>query len=375
MATGELGMEQNLSFRVEPRQALSGDRRMEERKTKVAERRMREGDEALKRWEVMVGMGVEKLAMGAIERQVQPEVEEVMGTMRWLAVNAPDRFKGWMNELGLDDREIAVVQGVVEAMGDRDRLSDAAWELKEAMRGDLGTLEGGEALSKLLSAVRLSNQSTDNSEQEWGDVYDEGEGRTAAGGAPLNEPPKEGKDKGKLAIDKKTRTIVLRRKLLMTLLMVGMIGICGRLGLLQLAARGWGEATGVLTKEGAEEVAVEKRFIPVMGEKLAAEALVERMFWEEVEEDPEHRVIEVFLRTYGTATPDVRAARGESMLEELGRQGLLQEEGGVVSIDEEGLRDRLIGEGYAEEEVDKLIDWSRQYLLDRGELLATLPGD
>lgn len=384
MATGELGIEQGIGLGVKPREEVNVGNRIEEVKVRVAERWAGEGNAALKRWEELIQEGVGGMVQEAVKGRVRPEVEEVMGSVRWLGANAPERLMMWMRGLGLDEKEMLVAQSVAEAIGDRDKLPNAVWNLKRAMEEDLKLVEGGEALVKIMEGVRLLEQSTTGQEEEW-----LGSGKGVSGGGGVSMPPggagkkdkDEWKDKDKRGkgglfswlsgfSDARSRAEwgARTRRGFLILLSVGAVAICARLGLIQFAARGLG-----VGEDKAEEAAVDERFIPVMGDKLASEALVRHMFEGRVE-DPEHRAIEKFLRTYGTATPDVKAARGESMLEELARRGLLQTEGGVTSVDEKGLISRLESEGYAPEEVDELIEWTRQYLQDRDRLLGELQG-
>ena len=126
-------------------------------------------------------------------------------------------------------------------------------------------------LLKMLAAVGPV-QSQGKSEQKWGEVYPGGAG---VPGGSEGEPPKPEKDEEERekGADKRVKRIVSRRQFLAALLGVGVLAVCERLGLLQLTAKGLGDAVGFTTEGEAGEVSVEERFIPVMGDKLAAEAL------------------------------------------------------------------------------------------------------
>lgn len=135
---------------------------------------------------------------------------------------------------------------------------------------------------------------------------------------------------------------------------------------------------------------VDPEFAEVLGNKQAAEVMADRMFWEEgwqddpqLVEDPGRVYIEMFL--YGDEGADKKTHRayGESLLDELRKQGLLYEEGigpwqNIVGFDEQRLRTRLEAEGYGgikedgtkSDEVDRLIVWLDNYLREIKSLEA-----
>lgn len=339
------------------------------------------------------------------KRELSDEVGMLVNAMRVIANRDEEQFIQWLGEVGLTDVEVTAIRGVVEAIGSKEDMVLASRDLAEVVGGKLRMFSGGEDLEKIMWNVgNEMKKEVDGSDGESRDDFWGRGGESAMPEGP-EKPNKGDEDEDKAEKDvveggkakKKEGRIGTEVRRTIARLKKGIVigrqhpssrirgqpgsGLAGcflaaAVFVCLTSSVGVGLYASGVTEEArtAEVSVVDERFISVMGDKLASEALVERMFWEEEAEDPGHKVIEMFLRTYDTATPDVRTARGESMLEELGRQGLLWGEGGAVGIDEEGWGNRLRAEGYAEEEVNELIKWSRQYLQDRDELLAALQG-
>ena len=196
-------------------------------------------------------------------------------------------------------------------------------------------------------------QSAGDSEEKWGDIY---------GGEMSPKPPEKKKDKGKTRAEE-VKTIVARRKILVSLLALGSLACCMTLGILVLPKN---------SGDGGGQATVEPMYAEIWGDRQAAKGIVGGMFWEPgvAPEDPDRMAIDSFLDTYETSVLRGRAARGESMLEELERQGLFDR--GTMDIDEEGLQTRLLNEGYDSGDVEALVKWSREYLQNRDNYLGAL---